>query len=146
MAQHDACTLLQEDHNELERRFEQYKAAHDGARQELLASEICQTLLVHMQIEEEIFYPAFQRATGDNYRLQDSLKEHNEGRELIAKIEGDRQNAKLMLDLEDLMRHHIMDEENKMFPEARKAQGMDLMRLADQLQARKSELMAGAAM
>jgi iron-sulfur cluster repair protein YtfE (RIC family) len=142
MARQDACTLLDDDHNEVIRMFEQYKAAHDGTRKQLLAAEIRQALLVHMQIEEEIFYPAFIRATGDKYRLDDSLKEHNEARDLLVKIEADRQNAKLMLDLEDGILHHINDEREKMFPEAKAAKGMDLMKLADQLEARKAELMA----
>jgi len=140
MAQQDATVLLDEDHNSVIRMFEQYKSAHDGNRQQLLASSICQELLVHMQIEEEIFYPAFQQATGDQATLKDARKEHAEAREMIAKIQADRQNAKLMLDLEDAILHHVNDEREKMFPEARKAQGMDLMALADQLQARKSEL------
>jgi len=143
MAQQDATMLLDQDHNEVIGMFEQYKAAHDGGKQQLLASKICQALLVHMQIEEEIFYPAFQRATGDQHRLQDSLKEHTEAREVIAKIQADRKNARLMLELEDGILHHVNDEREKMFPEARAAKGMDLMKLADQLEARKNELMAG---
>ena len=141
MAQQDATVLLDEDHNAVMRLFEQYKSAHDGNRQEVLASSICQELLVHMQIEDEIFYPAFQKATGDMALLKDAQKEHAEAREMIAKIQADRRNAKLMLELEDAILHHVNDEREKMFPEARKAQGMDLMALADQLEARKSELM-----
>jgi iron-sulfur cluster repair protein YtfE (RIC family) len=144
MAQQDACTLLDDDHNEAIRMFEQYKAAHDGARQQLLASRIAQALTVHMQIEEEIFYPAFGRATGDEALLKDARKEHQEARDLISRIDADRQNAKLMLELEDAMLHHVNDEREKMFPKARATQGMDLMRLADQLLARKTELMATA--
>jgi len=143
MAQQDATTLLDDDHNEAIAMFEQYKAAHDARRQQLLASRLCNALLVHMQIEEEIFYPAFQRATGDEARLKDSMREHQEARELISKIEADRQNARLMLELEDAMLHHVNDEREKMFPEARAARGMDLMQLGAQLQARKTELMAG---
>ena len=142
MAQHDACTLLDEDHNEVIRMFEQYKAAHDARRQQLLASQISQALVVHMQIEEEIFYPAFQRASGDRELLKDGLREHQEARELLSRIEADRQNAKLMLELEDAILHHVNDEREKMFPKARATQGLDLMQLADQLQVRKTELMA----
>ena len=141
MAQQDATVLLDEDHNAVMRLFEQYKSAHDGNRQQLLASSICQELLVHMQIEEEIFYPAFQQAVGDQSTLKDAQKEHDEARELIAQIQADRRNAKLMLSLEDAILHHVNDEREKMFPEARKAQGMDLMALGDAQEARKSELM-----
>jgi hypothetical protein len=145
MAQQDACTLLDDDHNEAIRMFEQYKAAHDARRQQMLAAQISQALMVHMQIEEEIFYPAFQRATGDDELLKDARREHQQARDLLAKIEGDRQNARLMLELEDAMLHHVNDEREKMFPKARATQGLDLMRLADLLQARKMELMAVAA-
>lgn len=143
MAQQDATLLLDEDHNEVIRMFEQYKAAHDARRQQLLASQIAQALAVHMQIEEEIFYPAFQRATGDREVLKDGLKEHGEARELLSRIEADRQNAKLMLELEDAILHHVNDEREKMFPKARSA-GMNLLQLGEQLEARKAELMAAA--
>lgn len=142
MAQHDACTLLDDDHNEVIRLFEQYKATHDARRQQLLAAQISQALVVHMQIEEEIFYPAFQRATGERDQLEDGLREHQEARELLSRIEADRQNAKLMLELEDAILHHVNDEREKMFPKARATQGLDLMQLAQQLEARKTELMA----
>lgn len=143
MAHQDATILLDDDHNEVMRLFEQYKAARDDRRQQVLAARICQELLVHMQIEEEIFYPAYISATGDRENLKDGLKEHQEARELIQKIQEDRQNAKLVLELEDAILHHVNDEREKMFPKARKTQGLDLMRLAQQLQARKAELMAG---
>ena len=143
MAQ-DAVTLLDEDHNEAIRLFEQFKAAHDANRQEMLSAQLRQELLVHMQVEEEIFYPAYQAATGDNEVLEDSRKEHKEARELIAKLENARHDAKLMLELEDAILHHVNDEREKMFPKARKANGMDLDALGEQLEARKAELMAGA--
>ena len=85
MAQQDATLLLDEDHNEVIRMFEQYKAAKDASKQKVLARQICQELLVHMQIEEEIFYPAYVKATGDQENLKDGLEEHKESRELIGK-------------------------------------------------------------
>ncbi len=139
----DACTLLDEDHNQVMRLFEQYQAAHDGARQKLLARQISQELIVHMQIEDEIFYPAFGRATGDGQLVQEAGREHREARELIAKVDADPANGKLMLELQDAILHHVNDEREKMFPKARKTQGLNLMALARQLQARKIELMAG---
>lgn len=142
MAQQDACTLLDDDHNEVIGMFEQYKAARDDRRQQLLASKICQELAVHMQIEEEIFYPAFQKATGDQEILKDAQHEHEEARKLIARIEAARQDAKLVLELEDAILHHVNDEREKMFPKARAAKNLDLMQLAQLLEARKMELTA----
>jgi iron-sulfur cluster repair protein YtfE (RIC family) len=142
--QDDAVTLLDEDHNEAIRLFEQFKAARDANRQRLVARQICQELLVHMQIEEEIFYPAYAAATSDRDVLQDGYKEHREARELIHQLEQDPSNAKLMLELEDGILHHVNDEREKMFPKARKA-NMDLAELAQRLEARKTELLADQA-
>jgi iron-sulfur cluster repair protein YtfE (RIC family) len=142
MAQLDACTLLDDDHNKVIRLFEQYKTTHTDNHKRLLASEIRQELLVHMKIEEEIFYPAFLRATGDQHRVEDGEREHREARELMARLENAPTDARLMLELEDAILHHVNDEREKMFPEARRTPGLDLAQLAQQLQARKAELMA----
>ena len=47
-----------------------------------------------------------------------------------------------MTKLQQAVQHHVEDERRKMFPEARQAKGLDLMQLAQQLEGRKSELMA----
>jgi hemerythrin superfamily protein len=141
--QDDACTLLDEDHNQVMRLFEQYKAARDASHQKMLARQICQELVVHMQIEEEIFYPAFGQATGDEDLLKESIREHQLARELVRKVEHDPTDAKQMLRLEDVVLDHVNDEREKMFPQARKAKGLNLMQLAQELEARKSELMVG---
>ena len=142
--QDDATELLDEDHKNVERLFQQYKAAHDPSRKRTLAQQICQELTVHMRIEEEVFYPAFRQATGDQQAVEHSTHEHREAMDLVHRIEQAQVDDKLMLELEDAVMHHVQDEREKMFPEARKAQGLDLAKLAQQLQQRKSELMAHA--
>jgi hypothetical protein len=99
---------------------------------------------VHTRIEEEIFYPAFQRATGDAHRVEDGEREHHEAMDMVHRLEAQQVDDKLMLQLEDAVLHHINDEREKMFPKARTTPGMDLMRLADLLEGRKTELMAAA--
>jgi hemerythrin-like domain-containing protein len=124
--------------------FEQYETARDDSRKRLVAQQICQELTIHMQIEEEIFYPAFARAVGDQQIVQHSTEEHQKARDLIARLEATPTDAKLMLELEDAILHHVNDEREKMFPQARKAQNLNLMQVGEQLQARKMELMAAA--
>lgn len=145
MAQQDACTLLDDDHNQVERLFEQYKSAPDESSKRMLAQQVCQELAVHTQIEEEIFYPAYRQATRDEALVDESEHEHQEARDLILKIEQVGVDDKLMRQLEEAVLHHVTDERKKMFPEARKTQGLDLMQLAQQLESRKAELMAAHA-
>jgi iron-sulfur cluster repair protein YtfE (RIC family) len=141
--QDDACTLLDADHNQVMRLFEQHKAGREGSRQKLLARQICHELLVHTQIEEEIFYPAFGLATGDAGLVQEAKREHQQASELIAKVEEDPMDSKLILELEDAVLHHVTEEREKMFPKARKTPALNLMQLARELEIRKSELLAG---
>lgn len=143
MARQDAITLLDEDHNQVAALFQQYKAARENNRKRVLAQQIFQELHVHTRIEEEVFYPAYRQATGNQEMVEHSEHEHREALDLIAKMENAPEpDDKLMLELEDAILHHVNDEREKMFPQARKTRGLDLDALADQLEQRKAELMA----
>ena len=143
MPAHDACTLLDDDHVKVEHLFTQYKDARDDNHKRMLARRICQELVVHTQIEEEIFYPAFRQAAGNEDLVNEAEHEHDERRQQIARIESRQVDDQAMLELEAAILHHVNDEREKMFPQARKTQGLDLMQLAEQLEARKAELTAG---
>jgi iron-sulfur cluster repair protein YtfE (RIC family) len=141
MPQQDACTLLDEDHKKVEQLFQQYQSA-DPARKQQLAQTIAQELSVHMQIEDEIFYPAFLDATGDDDMIEEAEDEHDEARELIAKLEGGKADDEVMKELQKAIEHHVGEERREMFPKARETSGLDLMELGQQLEARKTELMS----
>ena len=145
MPQQDAVTLLDADHNEVAGLFQQYKSAHNDNQKRVIAQQICQELDVHMQIEEEIFYPAFRAAAGDGEVVQEGKHEHDEARGLMQRIQETPADARLLLELEDAILHHVNDEREKMFPQARKNRRLDLMELGGQLQARKTELAAAQA-
>ena len=105
MAQLDAVTMLDDEHNQVIRLFELYKSKRDDRQRMVLAPRICRELEIHMQIEEEIFYPAYRAATGDEAVLADSRQEHEDARKLIARVRDDARNARLMLELEDAILH-----------------------------------------
>src|SRR5207237_4313975 len=70
MAQQDAIALLDADHMHVDQLFAEYQTAGDDrGRKKQLAHQICQELTTHARIEEEIFYPAVRKATGDNQML-----------------------------------------------------------------------------
>src|SRR4051812_37685539 len=85
MAQ-DAIALLETDHRRVEELFRDYKAAGDPAAKLHLAQVICMELTLHAMVEEEIFYPAFAQATGDQQMLEHALKEHQGLKDLIARV------------------------------------------------------------
>ena len=140
----DAITLLKAAHRAVEKLFGQFEKARDENRKKALADEICLELKVHTQIEEEIFYPACRDALDDEDLIDEAVVEHAAAKELIGEIEGmepsdDLYDAKVTV-LQEQIEHHVEEEEQELFPKARKAK-MDTKAIGERLKARKDELM-----
>src|ERR1700730_16406132 len=83
----DAIALLKQDHRQVKGWFGDYEKARGEAKKAELARKICRALTVHTQIEEEIFYPAARKATGDDDLLDEAVVEHAGANHLIGEIE-----------------------------------------------------------
>ena len=143
----DAIALLKADHRQVETWFEQFEKARNDDRKLALATKICDALVVHTTVEEEIFYPAFIEATGDKELHHEAEIEHDAAKKLIAEIEAsgpddDYYDARVKV-LSEMIKHHVKEEEQPggMFAEARKSD-MDLVVLGEEMAARKAELEA----
>jgi hemerythrin superfamily protein len=146
VAEQDALALLSADHEQVRAMFEQYeglgKRAHVSKQK--LALEICTELTRHATAEEEIFYPAVREADADNEDIVDeAVVEHAAAKDLIAQLlqmdAGDELfDAKVKV-LSEQIEHHIMEEENEIFPKARKAK-LDLQALGQAIAERKDEV------
>jgi hemerythrin superfamily protein len=143
----DAIKLLKADHKEVKTWFKQYEDLEADADKQALAERICLALTVHAQIEEEIFYPAARAAIDDADLFDEAEVEHGTAKQLIAEIQamkvGDRLFDAKVIVLGEYIDHHVEEEENEMFPEARDSD-LDLKALGIQLAARKVALMAVA--
>lgn len=141
----DAITLLTADHDEVREAFKKFgKMDHeDTAAIEELVSGVCEALKAHTTVEEEIFYPAVRAAIEDDDLMNEAQVEHNSAKELIELIEGmdatDPMYSATFTVLGEYVTHHAKEEEDEMFPAARKAK-VDLEELGEQIQARKEEL------
>ncbi len=145
----DAIALLKADHRQVEKWFSQFESTRSNERKEKLASQICQALKVHTQIEAEIFYPAFLEATEDTSMHHEAEVEHDAAKKLIGEIEGsgpddEYYDAKVTV-LSEMIKHHVKEEEKRggMFTKARESD-MDLQSLGEQLAQRKKQLMGDA--
>ena len=145
----NAITLLKADHDKVKKAFKQFeKMDHEDtqALQELV-QEVCSDLKVHTTLEEEIFYPAVRAAIEDDDLMNEAQVEHNSAKELIELLEGmdpgDEMYPATFTVLCEYVLHHAKEEEEEMFPSARKAK-VDLDELGEQIRARKEELMETA--
>lgn len=144
----DAIAMLKADHEEVEKLFGEYAKARSTPSKKALIAEICAALTVHVQIEEELFYPAFKSALKDKLLVPEATIEHDGIQALIAQLEGAEPGGE-MVDaqvkvLSEYVKHHVKEEHTEMFPKA-KASSIDMVALGSLMAARKSELMAQVA-
>lgn len=145
----DAIALLTEDHKKVQALFNAFERmkeedAPDDEKAEVV-QQACQALTIHAELEEDIFYPAVRDAIDDDDLLDEAEVEHATARDLIEQLEvmepdDELYDAKFSV-LGEYVNHHIKEEQDQMFPQARSAK-MDLSALGAELAERKQELMA----
>ena len=140
----DAIALLRADHSKVSALFEQYERTRSAAKKSTIVAQICTALAVHAQIEEEIFYPAVKQAMKDKELVPEALVEHASVKSLIAQVEGVKPDGE-MFDarikvMSEFVKHHVKEEQNEMFPKARKTK-LDMNQLGARLAERKQQLL-----
>ncbi|HRI53073.1 MAG TPA: hemerythrin domain-containing protein [Pseudomonadota bacterium] len=150
----NAIAMLMEDHQRVRQLFAEFKKIKDaggaadatemGGQKAELVAQICQELLIHAQLEEELFYPAARAAIADQDLMDESTVEHAMVKDLVMQLlemapGDDLYDAKVTV-LCESVEHHVKEEEGSMFPQVRKAADLDDT-LGDQLLQRKQELL-----
>jgi hemerythrin superfamily protein len=144
-AQKDAIAMLEADHEAVDRLFDEYETTRSVSDKKALVSEICTSLTVHMQVEEEIFYPAVRSAMDNGQRVSEATVEHAGVLELIrqlanARHDGEVYDAKVKV-LSEYVRHHVEEERTGIFPQAR-ASPIDMSELGFRMAARQASLLS----
>jgi hemerythrin superfamily protein len=145
MKNKDAISLLVNDHREVKAKFEEFAGLSDRSKasKKKIADQICQALVLHTQIEEEIFYPAVREAISADDLMDEALVEHASAKDLIAQIQdmdpGDELYDAKMTVLSEQIDHHVQEEETIMFPKLRKTR-LDLNALGEEMSAYKQRL------
>ncbi|MGE0859286.1 MAG: hemerythrin domain-containing protein [Gammaproteobacteria bacterium] len=145
----DAIALLKADHKAVKQMFDEYaeqcEAEAEASERQPLAERICAELTVHTQIEEELFYPALRDALDEQALLDEAEVEHTTAKDLIEQIramsaDDDLYDAKVTV-LGEYVLHHVKEEEQEMFKQARDIE-LDLAELGQAMAARRDELRA----
>jgi hypothetical protein len=141
----NAITMLKSDHAAVKRLLRELNASGNVRQRERLCSEIERELKTHAQIEEEVFYPAF-KAAAEKIRNENLFYEAAEEHHLVdielpslmaANPKSPEFEAKAKV-LQDLIEHHVKEEEGQMFMAARKLfTDAQLRELGDLMQTRK---------
>ena len=144
----DAISLLKTDHRKVKNLFARYESAGSFSTKHLIATQVFTELDLHAQLEENVFYPAYDERAGKHgtQLVADSRLAHEHVRELMIELQGiDLDEAAFEGKFDELMgivREHVAEEENALFPEAEQILADQLEDLMDQMVELKQQLTA----
>lgn len=145
----EPLAMLAKDHDTVSKLFKKYEKAASAEQRTILQS-ICAALTAHAQLEEELFYPALRSALGEDGDdlLDEATVEHSTVKALVAELEdaepGDELVDAKVTVLSEYVKHHVEEEEDEIFPKAKKSKSLDMEALGEEMAARKAELEAEA--
>ena len=146
-------TLLKADHKKVAGLLEKLDSTTErGVKtREELFSQLKTELDVHARIEETIFYPALEKADETRDITLEAFEEHRLVKQLLGELEsmgkGEEEWTAKFTVLKENVEHHVEEEEDEMFPKARKVLGDELAEtLGTRMEeAKNKELKAAAA-
>ena len=139
----DAFQLLKADHKSVKELFKTFEKTSSDSKRQSAAALALQALRVHAAIEEEIFYPALRSVFKEGDLLDEAQEEHRVAKTLIEDLASGQAEffeAKFTV-LAENVRHHIREEENEMFPRAKKKR-LDFDAMGEAMRSRKDQLLA----
>lgn len=142
----NAFELLKKDHEKVSGIFEKLdKTTENGVKtREELFTQLKTELDIHSQIEEQMLYPLLKEAKETHDITLEAIEEHNVVKQLLAELEELPKNdetwgAKLTV-LKENVEHHVEEEEEEMFKDARKVLSSDeLEELGTRMQEAKAQ-------
>jgi hypothetical protein len=142
----DAFELLKKDHERVSGIFEKLEPTTErGVKtREELFTQLKRELDIHARIEEEILYPVLKKAKETEEITLEAYEEHHVVKQLLAELEelpkdDETWGAKLTV-LKENVEHHVEEEEDEMFKDARKVLSKEeIETLGERLEAAKQE-------
>lgn len=121
----DAIALLEKHHEEVMQLLTSLEKSEPGRERKTTFQKLQRSLLAHMFIEEETFYPMVvsRLSTGDP--IAEGYEEHSGARVSLTRcalaLKTDELFQMRIGVLKELISHHVKEERESIFPQARKA-------------------------
>lgn len=123
----EATEGLKAQHRQAEQLFSEIEQAQSPDAKRQLMQELADKLTLHMDLEENLFYPAVEEV--DEGKVKHSYEEHNEVKPILARLltlEGDEPEfAQLLQKAKESIEHHVREEEEELFPKCFEVLGAD---------------------
>ena len=119
--------LLKQDHRKTKELIGEIEATTDGAEKtrERLFSQVRDDLKIHTEFENHEFYPAVRKGAGATQLIDEGIKEHEQVEALIKELDRESKTSQEWMSklkkLEQMVEHHVREEEGEIFKKAREA-------------------------
>ena len=127
--------MLKNDHDNVKNLLKEASDKEDSSK----FREIKHQLNIHMEGEEEFFYPKLKRI--DEYGVNQSFKEHERARKIIKDMEKmdwkDKEWMNKLRELRKTVETHVEKEENIIFPESEKLSALQREEIAENIEEEK---------
>lgn len=127
--------MLKKDHDNIKNLLKEASEKEDSSK----FREIKHQLNIHMEGEEEFFYPRLKRI--DEYEVNQSFKEHEKARKMIKDMEEihwkDKEWMNKLKELQKTVEAHFEKEENMIFPESEKISTLQREEIAQHIEKEK---------
>jgi hemerythrin-like domain-containing protein len=130
----DLFELLKKDHRELMEMLDQLKETTDRAskKREELFMQMKQEIVPHMRAEEKAFYSVLQKNEEAKEDAMEAIEEHHAAESVMGELDKmpkqeEFWHAKLSV-FKEMIKHHIEEEEGKVFKDAEKVISEDQMK------------------
>ena len=136
----DPTRLLKKQHREVESLFKEIQKARNPEQARKLMRELVANLELHMRIEEEMFYPAMREVETKKAEelVLEAYEEHGVAKMVMRELpnvdpEDERFHAKMTV-FQELIEHHVEEEEKEMFKIAEKLGAERLQELGSEME------------
>lgn len=118
MSDQNPLEIIKNDHEEVKSLFEDYDEAETEEKEDLVNS-LCEELIVHLEMEEQFFYPALDGVPEGKDHAREARKEHDEVKDMMRDIDLEADEEELDNHIEMIktaVMDHVKHEEDKIFP------------------------------
>ncbi len=125
-------TILKADHKEVAALLKKLLKSETAQSKESIFSKIYEALNLHARFEEKVFYPAVRKTAKTKDLVLESYVEHDMIKILLAdirkmSIKDELWKAKVTV-LQEIIKHHVKEEEQELFPQAKRILDKDQLK------------------
>jgi len=137
--------LLHSEHETVKDLFQKIESTEDSMKKEQYFNQLKHDILPHMRGEEKYFYPVLQEKQEYREPSLEAIEEHHAAKLILNEIdemdvEDERWSAKAKV-LQEMIEHHIEEEESTIFDAARQSISQEQMKqIEERFESEKSRV------